>query len=188
MKYGSDEIHECKTVLQRVTAYGRKPRSAHAALVQARALLEEEGRWTQSSLVKIPKDQSALKEMYETSTCGSWSCCLAGAVQMVAGDIPIKICKITYLDEPDEEADYEIDETTAVNMEESDSDDPIYLAAMRCLIHAIAVRDKKNIPELDFMHEHVFSFNDDSGTTRTDVLSLLDEAIVISLTPIGRIR
>lgn len=76
-----------KVVLKRITDYGPKPRSARAALIQAHALLSEEGTWMQGDMF----EDGDPVEAYEKSQCGSWKACLAGAIGLVTGDMPITV-------------------------------------------------------------------------------------------------
>jgi hypothetical protein len=65
----------------RITKFGRKPRTARAALVQARNLLAEEGRWVKGTAVM---NEHAL--VSDGPTCGSWGACAVGALGLVTGN------------------------------------------------------------------------------------------------------
>lgn len=93
-----------KTVIARVTDFGRKPISEYQALHQARLLLEEEGRWCSGSLFEDGDPEPVFEN---GSFCGTWQVCAAGAVGIVTGDMPIKITKEWFPGDHEREAFYE---------------------------------------------------------------------------------
>ncbi len=84
-------IVETKTIITRITNYGRKPRTPVQALRQARDLLAVEGQWCQCDLFT---DGEAEDAFIDGAVCGQWAACALGAIGLVTGDMPIKIAKI----------------------------------------------------------------------------------------------
>lgn len=72
----------------RYTKFGRKPRTALAALKQARQFLVEEGQkhWVKGS--EYRRKGKALNP--SDPLCGNWGVCAVGAVALVTGDLGYK--------------------------------------------------------------------------------------------------
>lgn len=89
----SDNIFDDeKLVVKRVTDYGKKPRSARQALIQAHAFLAEEGQWIKDEFFRDGDAQEA----YEKAACNSWSACAMGALGLVTGEMPVKVRREWY--------------------------------------------------------------------------------------------
>lgn len=78
---------DTKTIIKRVTDYGRKPRTVRQALIQAHAFLAEEGQWTTGEFFK----DGDPKEAYEKAQCSSWAACSMGALGLVTGEMPVGV-------------------------------------------------------------------------------------------------
>jgi len=82
----------------RYTKFGRKPRTALAALKQARAFLVAEGkqRWVKGTEFRTP---NTAKTPFRTDDplCGSWKVCSIGAVALVTGDMEVHHCGVNVL-------------------------------------------------------------------------------------------
>lgn len=76
-----------KTIISRVTKYGRKPKTPLQVLEQAHALLQEEGRWVKNDFFR----DGDPKEAYENAACGSWGVCALGALGIVSGEMPVAV-------------------------------------------------------------------------------------------------
>lgn len=158
-----------KVVMARCTTYGRKPRTPYEVLVQARALLAEEGRFYKGDLFK----DGDPKVVYENgSLCGNWGVCSLGAMGLVSGDMPLAVSKETYFlyDGKEEFAeyywdiqDYFINENQAVREAVEFLADAIYPDR--------SWEDAANI---------VVKYNDYKFRQRRHVLAAFDKAIAAS--------
>lgn len=188
---------ETKTVLSRVTDYGKKPRTVGEALRQARDLLAEEKKFCKNTLFK---DGSAQKAFENGSICGNWQVCSLGAIGVVTGDLSIQVSKEAY-DYDGDEADYWWEED---NMQECIEDNTT-LTYRAAEVLALAIIDKKGEtvdgidyygnPEPEYKAyfsnnstfradeptEVVAAFND--HTTRGQVLKAFDHAIELARNP-----
>lgn len=80
---------ETRTIIDRVSDYGPKPKTAFQVLRQAHDLLAEEGKWVAGTYFRDGDAQEA----YEASSCGSWQACAMGAIGLVNGDMTISVTR-----------------------------------------------------------------------------------------------
>lgn len=78
---------DIRTIISRVTDFGRKPTTPAQVLQQAHDLLSQEGRWIKDEMF-LDGDPA---EAYEASACGSWGVCALGAIGIVSGEMPVKV-------------------------------------------------------------------------------------------------
>ena len=133
----------------RITKYGRKPRSAVAALKQARAFLVDEGQhhWCKGAIYKADR-RTGRQELAspDEALCGNWGVCAIGAVALVSGDLAA--------------VKYPWDDDTHVE----DGWNPVAESATD-LLNEVAPSGV------------IVEFNDEKTTKRRDVIRLFDKAI-----------
>lgn len=61
----------------------REPRTVASAILAARGLLEEEGRWAQGSWFENPARLADPETYDDNPYCNSWQACMMGAVRIV---------------------------------------------------------------------------------------------------------
>lgn len=133
----------------RLTTYGRKPRTALAALKQARQFLVDEGKdhWCKGTeFTGKRKNTVAPVTDPDNPLCGNWGVCAIGAVELVAGDLFVD-------DEGYVSRSYTV---------------PVVADAIDLLNDATKASGKGH---------WVYEFNDKRTTKRADVIRLFDKAI-----------
>lgn len=187
---------DVKTIVSRVTDYGRKPTTPAQVLRQAHDLLAAEGRWIKGDLF----EDGDPKEAYEKAACGKWGVCALGAIGIVSGEMPVQVERISLVDEgftiegawreavaydgytgslaeftadpPENFFEYEWVGLQDINERRT----PLAHRAAEYLAEAI-YPDYTEDPYGDPAESVVASFNDDSRTKRTQVLKAFRQAI-----------
>lgn len=192
---------DIKTIISRVTDYGRKPTTPIQVLKQARALLAEEGNWVKGTLF----EDGDPKEAYEKAACGKWGVCTLGAVGIVSGEMPVQVERFAnfsldrrgwldainfddyegslkeFVTNPPENAfEYE---WAGVNDITPNGTPLAYRAAEYLAVAIDPTFDPIDYGTNGYYHcstkaeTIVADYNDSPGRTRTQVLALFDEAI-----------
>lgn len=162
--------YSVKTIIKRVTDFGRKPKTPAQVLQQAHDLLAQEGRWIKGDLFRDGDAQVA----YEKASCGKWGVCSLGALGIVSGEMPVSVAKYNFAyDEPE----YEWEPTVDVGADET----PLAHRAAEYLAEAINP-DFNPLAEKpywirDEAEDIVASYNDQKGIGRTRVLKAFQTAI-----------
>lgn len=173
-------MREEKIVLGRADSWGSRPQDPHAALVQARDLLAEEGKWCTGAMFQDGDERVVFEN---GSLCGDWQVCAMGAIAVVTGEMPIKAVKIGYNEDPDADdyADFSFE-----FVDPSSQSDSLTYKAGQVLAIAIAEeaeradgKDKNGNDPVTDPQAVVFNFNDNQAN-RADVLDAFDKAIKLS--------
>ena len=156
-----------KTIIKRVTDFGRKPKTPAQVLQQAHDLLSQEGRWIKDDLFQDGDPQVA----YEKSSCGKWGVCSLGALGIVSGEMPVQVVKYDGL--------FPIYEWEPI-VDIADDTTPLSHRAAQYL--AIVIDPEYDYRDDRWWHanraeEIVASFNDRKGVGRTRVLAAFQKAI-----------
>lgn len=139
--------------IPRCTTYGRKPRTALAALKQARQFLIDEGKdhWCKGqAFTPNKRNGTGRVKNPDEALCGNWGVCAIGAVQLVGQGFT-----------------YEFD-SWANEWYESDVFNKVVSMATVALNEAVSD---------SCSHDFVWELNDAKRTKRADVIRVFDKAI-----------
>lgn len=149
-----------------------EPKTVHDALRRGRKVLEDEARWVKGSEHVINGNSACSidSKQGDDPFCGSWTACARGAVSLVTRGL---VQQGTYGHKIFWKAADTSDFAFLKKDKKAQRAQALYEAAEKALDLAVVARNG---------HNNVVQLNDDSATTRTEVLAIFDTAIKMMAT------